>query len=201
MKGEGSLIPHILDMQLIFSNSGWWMKAHSQHILHTWAYKSPLNSIRPQTQWQKTTPCHVLNSCGRLSGNCFENKTILTVFYFFGDGGRHRCWRTTYLFIFKGIKRGKNGLKLELQKRETYQLLVGGGGGVGGLRAVSYEITTKKISFHTWLRESLCKDVQTDFCQIVFHPPEALWQVSFDFRNSYFDNNYGQTWFLDGILM
>ena len=36
--------------QMIFSNSGClWMKAHWRLILHTWAYKSRPNSIKPQT--------------------------------------------------------------------------------------------------------------------------------------------------------
>ena len=33
-----------------------------------------------------------------------------------------------------------------------------------------------------------------EFCQIAFQP-------GFDFGNGYFDNDYGQTLFLDGILM
>ena len=60
--------------------------------------------------------------------------------------------------------------------------------------------------------------VQTEFCRIAFQPPplkqtDALWQVffaengqilwngDFDFGNGDFENNCGQTRFLDGILM
>ena len=63
-------------------------------------------------------------------------------------------------------------------------------------------------------------DVQTEFCQMAFQPPpprppkqtDALWELfspkisiflicSFDFGNGYFDDYYGQTLFVDCILM
>ena len=51
-----------------------------------------------------------------------------------------------------------------------------------------------------------------EFCQIAFQPPlkqtDALWELFspkigkfFDLGNWYFDDDYGQTLFLDGILM
>ena len=54
-------------------------------------------------------------------------------------------------------------------------------------------------------------DVQVEFCKIAFRSPvliketEAFWELfsnsGFDLLNGYFTNYYGQTLFLDGILM
>ena len=138
---------------------------------------------------------------------------------------RHIATRThTFVVSFEISRNNKHLILLKLYQKVNSRFAVAMNGG-------RTQICKTRISKQCCWRQSekttqwgklhlIILHVQTEFCQIAFQPPppsikqtDALWQVFFAeneqilkhsvlyFGNGYLDNNYGQTWFLDGILM